>query len=193
MMNLKRKINNNKAITLIALVITIIIMLILASITIAQLSGNNLFENAKLAKENYKRSKELEDEILGDYEDAITGDRGNKVSYSTEEQVVGTWIDGKPLYQKVMTIKFNGVGTDNYARVNPEVLIDDNYKAGFIENVFTIGEEYDFQQNGLANISGNSGRNFFIHGKYVGAWAGNDSGCANKTFYVIVKYTKTTD
>lgn len=26
----------------------------------------------------------------------------NKFNYSTEEQVVGTWIDGKPLYRKVI-------------------------------------------------------------------------------------------
>ena len=70
-----------RGITLIALVITIIVLLILAGITVAQLSGNNLFENAKLAKEKYQKSKELEDEVIGDYEDAITGDRGNKGKY----------------------------------------------------------------------------------------------------------------
>ena len=43
----------NKGITLVALVITIIILLILAGISIAQLTGNGLFENAKLAKEKY--------------------------------------------------------------------------------------------------------------------------------------------
>lgn len=35
---------------------------------------------------------------------------GNKLSgephnYSTDEQVVGTWIDGKPLYEKVFTVR----------------------------------------------------------------------------------------
>lgn len=28
----------------------------------------------------------------------------NKENYSTEEQVIGTWIDGKPLYRKVINI-----------------------------------------------------------------------------------------
>ena len=69
--------NGIKGITLIALIITIIVLLILAGITVAQLRGNNLFENAKLAKEKYKQSKEQEDEIIRDYEDAITGDRGS--------------------------------------------------------------------------------------------------------------------
>lgn len=44
----------NKGITLIALVITIIILLILAGITIATLTGQNgLLKNAKTAKETY--------------------------------------------------------------------------------------------------------------------------------------------
>ena len=30
---------------------------------------------------------------------------GSGESYSTEEQVIGTWIDGKPLYQKVFEIE----------------------------------------------------------------------------------------
>ena len=28
-------------------------------------------------------------------------------NYSTEERVVGTWIDGKPLYQKTITTQIN--------------------------------------------------------------------------------------
>ena len=102
MKKIKNKIKDYKAITLIALVITIIVLLILAGITVAQLSGNNLFENAKLAKEKYKKSRDLEDEIIGDYEDAITGDRGNKINYSFDEQEVGTYFDGKTIYQKTV-------------------------------------------------------------------------------------------
>ena len=32
-----------------------------------------------------------------------------KEKYSTDEQVIGTWIDGKPLYRKVGTIKFTSI------------------------------------------------------------------------------------
>ena len=41
----------NRGITLVALIVTIIILLILAGISIASLTGNRLFEKAKLAKE----------------------------------------------------------------------------------------------------------------------------------------------
>lgn len=45
-----KRLNNQKGITLVALVVTIIILLILAGITIAELTGSGLFEKAKLAK-----------------------------------------------------------------------------------------------------------------------------------------------
>lgn len=58
-------------ITLVALVITIIILLILAGITISQLTGSGLFENARLAQEKSKNAQEKEDGILRDYENQM--------------------------------------------------------------------------------------------------------------------------
>ena len=46
-------IKKDNGITLVVLVITIIILLILAGITIAQLTGNGLFEKAQLSKEEF--------------------------------------------------------------------------------------------------------------------------------------------
>ena len=48
----------NTGITLVALVVTIIILLILAGISIATLTGSGLFENAKLAKEKSDKAQE---------------------------------------------------------------------------------------------------------------------------------------
>ena len=51
---MKKIINKNKGITLVALIITIIILLILSGITIATLGGENgLFARVKLGKERY--------------------------------------------------------------------------------------------------------------------------------------------
>ena len=33
-----------------------------------------------------------------------------KQEYSTEEQVIGTWIDGKPIYRKVMSLQSSTAG-----------------------------------------------------------------------------------
>ena len=55
-------------ITLIALVITIIILLILAGVSIVQLSGSGLFKNAQLAKEKSKNAQDDENVKLEEYE-----------------------------------------------------------------------------------------------------------------------------
>lgn len=54
----------NQGITLVALVITIIILLILAGIFIGTLKNNGLFENAKIAKIKYQNAQEKEQIIL---------------------------------------------------------------------------------------------------------------------------------
>ena len=62
----------NKGITLVALVITIIILLILAGITLATLTGENgLFVRARQAKQNTLNAQENENLALESYENAI--------------------------------------------------------------------------------------------------------------------------
>lgn len=65
-----------KGITLVALVITIIILLILAGISIASLTGNGLFEKAKLAKNETSAAEKNEQNIMNSYIDEM-----NKVLY----------------------------------------------------------------------------------------------------------------
>jgi hypothetical protein len=53
---------------------------------------------------------------------------GNDTDYSTEEKIIGTWIDGKPIYQKTITglnIKFNWVSTQVTMASNVDALIGD--------------------------------------------------------------------
>lgn len=61
-----------KGVTLVALVITIIILLILAGITIAALSGDNgLFNRAKQAKNNTYDATVAENGALNSFETSI--------------------------------------------------------------------------------------------------------------------------
>ncbi len=60
-----------KGITLVALVITIIILLILAGISIATLSQTGLFQKAKEAKEKSINAQGVENNTLGEYENAF--------------------------------------------------------------------------------------------------------------------------
>ena len=62
----------NKGITLVALVITIVILLILAGIAIASLTGDNgLFARANQARQNTLDAQNAENATLEGYEDAI--------------------------------------------------------------------------------------------------------------------------
>jgi len=71
--NLENKKTKNEGITLVALVITIILLLILAAISISSLTGSGLFENTKLAKEKSEAAEEKQGEVLDNYENIING------------------------------------------------------------------------------------------------------------------------
>lgn len=61
----------NKGITLVALVITIIILLILAGISIMTLTQTGVFDKVNLAKQKSEEAQKLENSILEDYENKI--------------------------------------------------------------------------------------------------------------------------
>ena len=63
--------NNTKGITLVALVITIIILLILAGITISSLTNTGLFQKAQEAKEKTQNAEENQAKTLNEYEDEL--------------------------------------------------------------------------------------------------------------------------
>lgn len=60
-----------KAITLIALVITIIILMILAGVTIMNFTKNGLLKKAKFAEKEYKNAENIENNALLDYQNQI--------------------------------------------------------------------------------------------------------------------------
>ena len=55
-----RKTKKEKGITLVALIITIVVLLILAAVAITQLIDKSIFENTELATQNHKMSENTE-------------------------------------------------------------------------------------------------------------------------------------
>lgn len=107
----------NKGITIIALIVTIIVLLVLASVSIAMITGENgILSKAKLSKENSNLSEIEEQNRLGQYNESIdkyTTSRGtvtltdeeyqifkNSTTYSEDEKQIGIWTDGSALYRK---------------------------------------------------------------------------------------------
>ena len=91
----------NQGITLIALVITVIVLLILAGITIATLTGDNgILTRAQEAKTETEQAEKEEKEKLGDMEDTINEyTTGTEVQQVTDENpgvLEGTGTDTDP-------------------------------------------------------------------------------------------------
>ena len=98
-----RKTNRQKGITLVALVITIIILLILATISIQSLTNTGLFAKAKEAREKSQNAEENQEKTLNEYEDEL-----NKYISGTKQETDWTGKVNKPKLMTGMTaIKFN--------------------------------------------------------------------------------------
>lgn len=118
-----------------------------------------------------------------------SGGGGSSHTYSTTEQVVGTWIDGKPLYERVMALTLTNT-SGGYDFSTDQIL---NIKLGSIVEIF--GDT--FGVNTFA--SRGSSPSLIIYLEMSGANAGKVGGwttrndLVGKKYYCVVKYTKTTD
>ena len=132
----------------------------------------------------------IEDETglsQADFADIITplpGKFMGGLNYSLEEQVIGTWIDGKPIYQKTFTELSVTVNTGSWTNhvvtiPNGETLI--SFKA------------YNVESNGSVEIT----HAMDIDGIYIPNGDVNVlsfSGAQNRQINIVtVQYTKTTD
>ena len=89
---------NSKGITLVTLVITIIILLILAGISISALTNTGIFEKTKDAKEKTEQAQKNEQSLLSEY-------------ISEMEKTAGNWnstqkVNEPILMQGMSAIKF---------------------------------------------------------------------------------------
>ena len=126
-----RKTKENAGITLIALVVTIVVLLILAGISINYVLGENgIVRKAQDARERTKEAKENDIQMLGDLDseidDIISGKADLKVNYQIEKTesravviVIGLKDSGENLEEKYpngLNVKCNGenVDTINY-------------------------------------------------------------------------------
>ena len=90
----KEKVIRNKGITLIALVITIIVLLILAGVSIAMLTGDNgILTQAQRAKNETEQAQVNEESILENYEQYIEGStNGSTLTTVTGNETTNTEV-----------------------------------------------------------------------------------------------------
>ena len=114
--------------------------------------------------------------------------------YSTTEQVVGTWIDGKPLYEKTVFVENITFGVES-GEPTPLCEFATNENIKLFDSIFFANNGTRLLMNGsrVANAQGNyyavycntDSHTFYAYGN----WGSNRTGDA----ILIYRYTKTTD
>ena len=104
-------------------------------------------------------------------------------NYSTEEQVIGTWIDGKPIYQK--TINF-GVLPNNATKTIPHGISNIEFVIGCGGFAKRSGAYIPIPRIGV-NVCGIDADDTNIQ------IITNANYSTYTTSYVTIQYTKTTD
>ena len=124
---LKERYKSTKGITLVALVITIIILLILATISIQSLTNTGLFKNAQKAKDETQNAAENQAKTLNEYEDEL-----NKYVSDNKNKTDWTGKVNKPKLMTGMTaIKFNEPAGDEKAKEGSTVKTTDTDAAWY--------------------------------------------------------------
>lgn len=119
---------------------------------------------------------------------------GGSTSYSTTEQVIGTWIDGKPLYQKTFSAT-----TPATANTNEDIITDDVFAivgACFITIGYILQDE---GQYGLTFYDINEGKEAAYASRvWISTYSKSIRGAVGASLVscpvvISVQYTKNTD
>lgn len=130
-------------------------------------------------------AEEAIDEVATTLEQLKT-DVENKHTYSTEEQVIGTWIDGKPIYRKVIYSTINKSGTVSVQHGIANL--------GIVTNMYINFNRGDKQMiNTRISTDGYDIGLDTIYADYFDIAIPTIFGSSIKYIYAIMEYTKTTD
>lgn len=114
--------------------------------------------------------------------------------YSTTEQTIGEWVDGKPLYRKTFVVTTPGSGTSteiDTSGLNIDTLVyifgmfNSGTGTGSFEAPIPYVEPYDLQNSSI-NV-------FYLHDDSKIYVRKSSANMALASFHLTVDYTKTTD
>ena len=121
----------------------------------------------------------------------------NANEYSTTETVIGTWIDGKPLYRKVIKVTSIDSANNNYdvaisiSNLNEIVNIGGVIKITGTNTYKPVTTIYTDNSNAINSIFSFSV--YAITNSYISLSYGNWWKEIFDKAYIILEYTKTTD
>lgn len=145
------------------------------------------YKELTLAEYQALPSSKLSDGVMYCISDVGGADSFPPLIYSDEEREVGVWRDGKPLYQKTISLGIMECD-DSWHSVphniqNFERLVSANTIAGNILNEFYVAPTLRPTQTNGINIGADP-----TYIRYMNTWMSN-----GKDTYITIQYTKTTD
>ena len=119
------KVSKNKGITLVALIVTIIILLILAGISISTLTNTGIFEKVKEAKEASKNAEKEQGEILSKYEKELNKYEARNLTNDMIGQVMTQNTVFKDLKGNIFVVPTGFKITNDATNVADGIVIED--------------------------------------------------------------------
>lgn len=115
--------------------------------------------------------------------------------YSTTEQVIGTWIDGKPLYEKTINVDFvNGRRDYQHGIQNVDVIFfDDSATFIYAKDKSEFNHFYNAGYNDSAQFVEGYGRFLQQVTRSIVILKANPNVGSNYSAIITLRYTKTTD
>ena len=143
-----------KGITLIALIITIVVLLILAAVAISSITNDGILSYAQNAAKDYNQAVKNEQSMLQEYEDYLTGINGGFEAYTVGQEVT---IGGETFYvikdspkteSKVLLLAKENIDTTNLVQsssAEPVAFSSTNYWS----TIEGITYPYDLVETGV--------------------------------------------
>ena len=160
-MKTKENLKQNKAITLVALVITIIILLILATVTIVELRNTNLFSKTIDAKNKYKQAEANEANILDDYANKINEIAGGTAKNNATKTAKISSTDGSKTIEisgNKVTVTESGTPTTVTIDTTKDPADYDTATKNVLSKIYGTAVEY----TGSTDITAKTWRIFYI-------------------------------
>lgn len=182
-----------KGITLIALVVTIIILIILAGVSIALVLGDNgIVNRSKLAKKEYINAASDEEQqlegALNEMEMVVGSNRDTTIknNYRTDgtETESNEYFDGKKIYRKYITKTLNASSG----------WLDEEHHIENVDKIWiNISKSYA-EEEGFWNVIpfAGAGVTYRVNATKIGTWPMVEY-WKGKTVVLLLEYTKTTD
>ena len=131
-----------------------------------------------------------------DINDIANGEISNgfvqsQFNYSTEEQVIGKWIDGKPLYQKTYKMDNQAISNGMHDFIDLTSLNIDEFV-----NLFGVMSTSDHQQVCLipaCSSAGDTGFRYEKSSKILKSEVSGTNSWSASNVRLTIQYTKTTD